>query len=254
MFPYRDDNPTLRTPIVTIVLIAVNVIAWVVVQGAGMEPALSRSICELGAVPANLTGQVDRTTAIELAPGVVCVLGHVPDWRTVVTSMFMHGGWMHLLGNMWFLWIFGNNVEDSMGRARFVAFYVACGIVAAAAQVLASADSPIPMVGASGAIGGVMGAYIVLYPRVRVHMLVFLGIVFFTISVPAYFMLGYWVLLQVLGALPQLSSDAAGVAFWAHIGGFLAGAALIKLFADERLVELHRRVTGYGEVDAPRAD
>ena len=254
MFPYRDDNPTLRTPVVTIAIIAANVIAWLVVQGAGMEPALARSICELGATPANLMGHVHRTTTLDLGPGLVCVLGREPDWSTVLTSMFMHGGWMHLLGNMWFLWIFGNNVEDSMGRLRFVVFYLLCGTVASLTQVLVDPTSAVPMVGASGAIGGVMGAYIVLYPRVRVHMLVFLGIIFFTISVPAYFMLGYWIVLQILGGLPQLSSDAAGVAFWAHIGGFGAGALLIRLFADARLVELHRRVTGYDETDRPIED
>jgi membrane associated rhomboid family serine protease len=254
MFPYRDDNPTLRTPVVTILLIAANVLVWVLLQGAGTEPALSRSICELGAVPANLTGGVVRTTYVELAPGIVCVLGHTPDWTTVLTSMFMHGGWMHLIGNMWFLWIFGNNVEDSMGRLRFVAFYVVCGVFASLAHVLVASSSTLPMVGASGAIGGVMGAYIVLYPRVRVHMLVFLGIFFFTVSVPAYFMLGYWALLQVLGALPQMSSEVAGVAFWAHVGGFGAGALFIRWFADRRLVELHRHVTGYGELSAPRRD
>ena len=254
MFPYRDENPTLRTPIVTILLITVNVLVWAVVQGAGMDPALSRSICELGAVPANLTGQVDRTTVVELAPGVVCVLGHAPDWTTVLTSMFMHGGWMHLVGNMWFLWVFGNNVEDSMGRLRFVAFYLLCGVAASVTHVLVDTDSTIPMVGASGAIGGVMGAYIVLYPRVRVHMLVFLGIIFFTVSVPAYFMLGYWIVLQVLGALPQVANEAAGVAFWAHIGGFAAGVVLIRLFANRELVELHRHATGYGEMSSPRRD
>ncbi|MBX7078211.1 MAG: rhomboid family intramembrane serine protease [Nannocystaceae bacterium] len=245
MFPYRDDNPTLRTPVVTIALIAVNVLIWVLLQGAGTEPALTASICEHGAIPANLTGALRHEVAVELAPQVTCIVGPHADWLTVPSSMFMHGGWMHLLGNMWFLWLFGNNVEDSMGRVRFVGFYLLCGLAACAAQVLANGHSLVPMVGASGAIGGVMGAYIVLYPRVRVHMLVVLVVFVFTVTVPAYFMLGYWILLQVLGALPQWSSDAAGVAYWAHIGGFAAGALLIRLFANPELVEAHRRAWAY---------
>jgi membrane associated rhomboid family serine protease len=242
MFPYRDDNPTLRTPIVTIVLIALNVLAWIGLQGAGMEPALSRSVCELGAIPASLTGNVHHAAQVELGPGLVCVIEGNADWLTPFTSMFMHGGWMHLLGNMWFLWLFGNNVEDAMGRVRFAIFYVACGLVACATQVLVSPSSIVPMVGASGAIGGVMGAYVLLYPKVRVHLLVVLGIFITTVRVPAYFMLGYWILLQVLGALPQLGNlGGGGVAFWAHIGGFAAGALLSRAFADPQLVELHRR-------------
>ena len=158
--------------------------------------------------------------------------------------MFLHGGWLHLIGNMWFLWIFGNNVEDSMGRARFLAFYILCGLLAAAAQVIVNPSSPIPMVGASGAISGVMGAYLILYPKVRVHLLVFLGFFITTVSVPAYFMLIYWALLQALGSVPLMSGEGGGggVAFMAHLGGFIAGAVLIKLFVKEELVEEHRRI------------
>lgn len=247
MFPYRDDNPTLRTPVITIAIIAINLIVWVALQGAGIEPEVSRSICEHGAIPANLTGHLHQRTPVELAPGLVCIVTPQPEWLTILSSMFMHAGWMHVLGNMWFLWIFGNNVEDSMGRVRFAVFYLVCGGVACAAQILMQPGALVPMVGASGAIGGVMGAYIVLYPRVRVHMLVVLFVFITTITVPAYLMLGYWILLQILGALPQWSAEGAGgVAFWAHIGGFAAGAALIKLFADPELVELHRRATGIG--------
>jgi membrane associated rhomboid family serine protease len=153
--------------------------------------------------------------------------------------MFLHGSWFHLLGNMWFLWIFGNNVEDSMGHARFAVFYLLCGLAAAALQVVSQPDSGIPMVGASGAIGGVMGAYIVLYPRVHVHMLVIFGIFVRTIAVPASFMLGYWFLLQLLGGAVSLGREGGGVAFWAHVGGFAAGAALIFLFRDPSLVARH---------------
>lgn len=220
MFPYRDDNPTLRPAVVTAGLIGVNLVVWVVAQGAGAEPALLASIHRLGLVPAEVTGR----------------------WYTVLTSMFSHGGWFHLIGNMWFLWVFGNNVEDAMGRARFVAFYLLGGLAAAAAQVLATPGSAIPMVGASGAISAVMGGYLVLYPRVRVHMLVFLGFFITTVAVPAWLMLIYWALLQGLGSLPALAGaePGGGVAFLAHLGGFVAGVLTIKLFARADYVAAHR--------------
>jgi membrane associated rhomboid family serine protease len=167
------------------------------------------------------------------------------EWFTPVTSMFLHGGWLHLLGNMWFLWLFGNNVEDSMGHFRYVAFYILCGLAAAAAQTVVNPDSAIPMVGASGAISGVMGAYIVLYPRVRVHMLVVLGFFITRIAVPAFLMLGYWFLLQLLGGLPTIGDEKGGVAFWAHAGGFIAGAILILVFKDDGLVAKHRAMARY---------
>jgi membrane associated rhomboid family serine protease len=154
--------------------------------------------------------------------------------------MFLHGGWLHLIGNMWFLWVFGNNVEDSMGHLRYVAFYLLCGLGAAAVQSFLDPASPIPMVGASGAISGVMGAYVLLYPRVQVHMLVVLVVFITRIRVPAFLMLGYWFLLQLLGGAAPAGSEGGGVAFWAHVGGFLAGAALIPLFRDRELVARHR--------------
>ncbi len=240
MFPVRDDNPTLRTPIVTILLIAVNTAVWIGIQGVGLDPALGRSVCEFGVIPAELSG-LGSTEMVQISATTACVVGSKPEWPTVLTSMFMHGGWMHLIGNMWFLWIFGNNVEDSMGRFRFLCFYLLCGAAAVGAQIATDPSSPIPMVGASGAIGGVMGAYILLYPTVRVHMLVVLGIFITTIYVPAYLMLGYWLLLQVLGGVPALGAHTAGVAFWAHIGGFAAGFLLITPFKDRRLVDEHRR-------------
>jgi membrane associated rhomboid family serine protease len=141
---------------------------------------------------------------------------------------------------MWFLWLFGNNVEDSMGHVRYITFYLLSGLAAAAAQTLVNPDSPIPMVGASGAISGVMGAYIVLYPRVQVHMLVVLGFFITRVAVPAFMMLGYWFLLQILGGLPTLGDDRGGVAFWAHAGGFLAGALVVVVFKDNDLVARHR--------------
>jgi membrane associated rhomboid family serine protease len=159
--------------------------------------------------------------------------------------MFLHGGWFHLIGNMWFLWLFGNNVEDSMGHYRYLVFYLLSGLAAAAAQTFVNPNSAIPMVGASGAISGVMGAYIVLYPRVRVHMLIVLGIFITRIAVPAFLMLGYWFLLQLLGGLPSLGDETGGVAFWAHAGGFLAGAILILVFKDDELVAKHRAMARY---------
>jgi membrane associated rhomboid family serine protease len=238
VFPLRDDNPHFLTPIVTYALIAANVLAWALLQGFGTEPALSRSVCELGLTPGELLQTAVAGARVPVSETAVCIVTDMPSWFTPLTSMFMHGSWMHLIGNMWFLWIFGNNVEDSMGHVRFVVFYLLCGFAAAAAQTLADPDSIIPMVGASGAIGGVMGAYVVLYPRVKVHMLVFLGFFVTTIAVPAVFMLGYWFALQLLsGALS--SGVEGGVAFWAHVGGFVAGAILVLLFRDPRLLERH---------------
>jgi membrane associated rhomboid family serine protease len=141
---------------------------------------------------------------------------------------------------MWFLWLFGNNVEDSMGHVRYMVFYLLSGVAAAAAQTVVNPNSAIPMVGASGAISGVMGAYVVLYPRVRVHMLVVLGFFITRVAVPAFLMLGYWFLIQLLGGLPTIGDEKGGVAFWAHAGGFIAGAVLILVFKDNELVAKHR--------------
>jgi membrane associated rhomboid family serine protease len=163
------------------------------------------------------------------------------EWFTVLTSMFLHGGWFHIVGNMWFLAVFGDNVEDSMSHARFIVFYLLCGVVAVASQMMANPSSSLPMVGASGAIGGVMGAYAVLYPRARVHMLVFLGFYITRVVVPAAVMLGYWFVLQLLGGLPALESEEGGIAFFAHAGGFLCGVVLCFVFRDPERVAAHRR-------------
>ena len=239
MFPIRDDNPHFLTPYATYGIIALNVIGWVFLQGLGMEPALSSSVCGLGLIPGELLQTVPAGTRFQVSPNSVCVLGDTSAWYTVITSMFMHGGWFHIIGNMWFLWIFGNNVEDSMGSFRFVVFYLLCGLLAAALQTATNPDSAIPMVGASGAIGGVMGAYILLYPRVHVHMLFFFGFYVTTFAVPAVLMLGYWLLIQVIGGLGTLGAQGGGVAFWAHIGGFVGGAALIFLFRNPQLLKRH---------------
>jgi membrane associated rhomboid family serine protease len=241
MFPIRDENPHFLTPVVTYGVIAANVLAWAFLQGLGQDPRLAQSVCELGLIPGELLHRLPPGSSFPLGPEAACVISGNPAWHTVLTSMFMHGGWLHLIGNMWFLWIFGNNVEDSMGHARFVVFYLLCGLAAAALQIFSQPDSGVPMVGASGAIGGVMGAYIVLYPRVHVHMMVIFGIFIRTFAMPASFMLGYWFLLQLLGGAASLGrgGEGGGVAFWAHVGGFVAGALLIFVFRDPALVARH---------------
>ena len=243
MFPYRDENETLRTPIVTIALIAANVLVWLVVQGAGSELKLASSVCNLGLIAGELTGRLEPGTQFPMGRDLVCQTD--PGWHPehLVTSMFLHGSWMHLLGNMWFLWLFGNNIEDSMGRLRFILFYLICGLAAAGLQIAITPGSPVPMVGASGAISGVMGAYLVLYPLVRVYVLLPLFVFITSVALPAWTMLIYWIVLQLLSGVTVLgrAREAGGeVAFWAHVGGFVAGLVLIKLFARRDYVAAHQ--------------
>ncbi len=230
MFPLRDENPTLHRPYAVTLLIVLNGLAWLLVQGLGSEVPLARSICLYGLVPGDLLGQLPVGTRVEIGGGLVCQFDGQANPHTLLTSMFLHGGWFHLIGNMWFLWVFGDNVEDVMGPLRFVAFYMLCGLAAAAAQILTNPASAVPMVGASGAISGVMGAYALLYPRHHVHTLIFVGFFVTTVAVPAVVMLGYWFVLQLLGGLPALGGTGGGVAFWAHVGGFLAGLAAVHAF------------------------
>lgn len=236
MFPLRDENQTVRTPVVTIALIALCVFTWIFAQGAGTDPKLAASVCNLGLVPGEFTQQAPVGSGFPMGNGMACIVDPGPEYAHIFTSMFLHGSWMHLLGNMWFLWLFGNNIEDSMTRPRFAVFYLLCGIAAAFMQILAEPSSPIPMVGASGAISGVMGAYLILYPRVKVYILVWLGFFVTTWAVPAWAMLIYWALLQLLGGF---GGGEGGVAFWAHVGGFIAGMALVKVFARRDLVAMH---------------
>ena len=240
MFPYRDENETIRTPYATFVLIGLTVATWLVAQGAGFGLRLARSICELGLIPGELTLSVPPGTRFPMGDGLVCLTDPGRQTAHIFTSMFLHGSWMHLLGNMWFLWIFGNNVEDAMGRFRFVAFYLLTGVAAALAQVVLNPASAVPMVGASGAISGVMGAYIVLYPHVRVFMIVPLGFILTTMAWPAWMMLGYWLLLQFVSGLTVIGQEGGGVAFWAHFGGFVAGVVLVKLFSRSDYVAQHQ--------------
>lgn len=236
MFPISDDNPTLRFPIVTVALLISLAAAWVLIQGAGFSPnVLAASVCNLGLVPGEITHQAPLGSAVPIGPGLLCVVDDEPiNKLTPLTSMFLHGGWMHLLGNGLFLWVFGNNVEDSMGRIRYFVFYLLCGLAAAAAQIVQSPSSPVPMIGASGAISGVLGGYLVLYPRVRVNVLIPIFIFIQIVKLPAYLVLLIWIGMQVLNASTGMD---AGVAVWAHIGGFVAGLVFVKPFENDDLVK-----------------
>jgi membrane associated rhomboid family serine protease len=240
MFPYHDENETQRTPYVTMALIAANAVMWVFVQGAGATLPLATSVCDLGLIPAELTASLPPGAQFPMGDNLVCVTDPGRQSAHLLTSMFLHGSWMHLLGNMWFLWLFGNNIEDSMTRPRFVVFYLLCGLSAAFAQVWANPESAVPMVGASGAISGVMGAYLVLFPRARVFTLVPLGFYVTSVALPAWAMLIYWTFLQVAGGVTSMFDDqSGGVAFWAHLGGFLAGVVLIKVFERRDRIAAH---------------
>jgi membrane associated rhomboid family serine protease len=223
-----------------VLLILANVFAWLYLQGMGFDPVtLGESVCKWGAVPGAVTGQTDAR-GIDLGPGLPgCEFGAVPQVG-LLTSMFLHGSWLHLIFNMWFLWLFGNNVEDSMGHGRFLAFYLITGLLAAGAHIFSAPDSLIPMVGASGAISGVMGGYLLLYPRVRIQTLFIFIIILRIIRVPAWFVLVLWFALQVLAGYNDPLATG-GIAVWAHVGGFVAGVLLVKIFEDRALVARRRR-------------
>lgn len=250
MIPLGDDNPTIRFPLTTVLILIGMFTVWIVVQGAGMdEQALAYSVCTLGLVPGELSGMARLGTGVPIGPGLSCVIDHDPiNVLTPVLSMFLHGSWGHILGNALFFWVFANNIEDVMGRARFLAFYLICGLAAALTHILVDPASPVPTVGASGAISGVLGAYLVLFPLVRIRML-FIFIIFFkVIPIPAWLVLLYWFGMQLLTGLPQVLSPspeiAGGVAVWAHIGGFVTGVLLIKAFERPELVRRRRAVLG----------
>ncbi|GBD42012.1 Rhomboid protease GluP [bacterium HR39] len=213
MIPIRDENPTRRRPVVTIGLIGLCVLVFLWQIGGGPR-AFERGVYAFGLVPAALTGHA------RLSPR----LAVLPPELTLFTHMFLHGGWLHLGGNMLYLWIFGNNVEDRLGHLRFCGFYLACGVAAALAHVAIDPASRIPMVGASGAISGVLAAYLVWFPNARVLVLVPAGFLFTTL-LPAWLLIAVWFLLQIANAL-LADPSAPGVAWWAHVGGFVAGLAL----------------------------
>lgn len=226
MIPIRDDNPQIHRPYATYGIIALNIIVWLILQGAGNEPTLSNSLCEWGLITGAL---LDSATGFH-----PCLAANSDSWLTLLSSMFMHGDWLHIAGNLWFLWIFGNNIEDVMGPVKFIIFYLLTGIAAAGAQMLSDTTAIGPMIGASGAISGVMGAYLMLYPRVHVHLFIFIT----TLAVPAILVIGYWFALDIIGGLGVLGDDG-GVAFWAHIGGFIAGCILVWLLVDRKKLNQH---------------
>lgn len=217
LIPIRDENPTLRVPVITVAIIAICVVMSLA-QLALSEREEHRLALGFGMIPAVLFG------IRELSPAIPTV----DPWLTVVTSMFLHGGLLHLAGNMVYLWVFGNNIEDAMGHVRFVLFYLLCGTVAALTQAYVEPDSSIPMIGASGAVSGVLGAYLVLHPHARVDVLFFYGLIT-TVRLPAMAVLGWWIVVQVVNVLIS-EPGQGGVAWYAHIGGFVAGMALIAFF------------------------
>jgi len=233
VIPLHDDNPTTLRPVVTVVLIAVCIVVFLW-QVSLPERAAFAATIGYGAIPAVIFGHA------QLPPELTTV----PALGTLLTSMFLHGGWLHLIGNMLYLWVFGNNVEDSMGHGRFIVFYGLCGIVAALAHAVQDVQSTVPMIGASGAISGVLGAYLLLYPRARILVLVWLGIFVTTLRVPAMVVLGFWILLQFINlAVAAAAGDPGGVAWMAHVGGFIAGMVLLPVFK-KRHIPLFRSRSG----------
>ncbi len=218
--PLYDDNPIRRSPVVTYALIGmcIGVFLWQL----GQNPEIVA--LQFGMVPARLFRYA------RLPPE----LAGVPPWATLFTSMFLHGGWLHLGGNMLFLWIFGNNVEDLLGRGRYLLLYLASGAAAALVQALSAPHSDVPMIGASGAVAGVLGAYLMTYPRANVHTLVWIVIFFWIVTVPAWILLGMWFVMQLVSGLAA-RPDSPGVAFWAHVGGFATGIVLFLLLRPRRV-------------------
>jgi membrane associated rhomboid family serine protease len=255
VIPLRDNIPSDRFPVVTLAIIAINIFVFLFLQHpTGFDSVKTEPIVEYGAVPYRIThpskecvlalpGQPQEqlvcegtTTFAEAAQAGVPAekIAQPPAWLTIFTSVFMHGGWLHIGFNMLFLWVFGNNIEDAMGTVRYIAFYLLGGVVAALSQVAVSPDSTAPLVGASGAIAAVLGGYALLYPRARVLTVVFVFFIFL-VEIPAMVMLGLWIFTQFLPAIGQLATpNGGGTAYFAHIGGFLFGLALVKLFATRR--------------------
>ena len=219
MIPFKDDNPVSTAPIVTVGIVTLNVLVFLiqlVLMRDGQETAFA-----FGAIPQNLIYSYHTQP--------------IPAFLTIFTSMFMHGGLMHIGGNMLYLWIFGNNIEDSLGHIRFLLFYLFCGVVSAYAHAFSDPTSTIPMIGASGAISGVLGAYVLLFPSARVHTLVFFGFFIQVLRIPALIVIGFWAIIQFLsGLLSQGGLHQGGVAWFAHVGGFLAGLLTIKLWLPRR--------------------
>jgi len=223
MIPLHDDNPTSIRPLVTIALIVACVVVFLW-QASLSERDAQIAVYAFGMIPAVLFGDAE----------LPATLATIPATASLLTSMFLHGGWLHLIGNMLYLWVFGNNIEDSMGHGRFIVFYLLCGIAAALTQAVQDPASIVPMIGASGAIGGILGGYIVLFPRARILVLVPLGVIFFTMRIPALVVLGIWFALQFFLSAMSDTGAPGGVATWAHVGGFVAGLILITPFRNKR--------------------
>ncbi len=237
MIPFRDHNPSGTVPYVTVVLIVLNALAFVVELGQG--EGLEGFIQGYGLTPSRVFGKEasQPPTRIRIAgPWLereeALVVPSVPVWLTFLTCMFLHGGWMHLIGNMWYLWIFGDNVEDRLGHAKFLIFYLLCGLAASGLHVALNSDSTMPLVGARGAIAGVLGAYLLAFPYARISTLIFLGFFMTVVQLPAFILLGFWFLIQFLSGMESmaLTRSGGGVAFWAHVGGFVVGMALLFVF------------------------
>ena len=219
MFPIHDENPIKIIPYVTYAFMAACIAAFLW-QFSQSSSAQNDIVYALGVTPAVI---FDHR---ELPENLVWV----PEYVTVFTSMFLHGGWMHLIGNMLYLWVFGNNIESAMGHLRYINFYLVCGVAAVLAQALPDTDSVVPMIGASGAISGVLGAYLLLYPKARVTIIVPILIIIKTFKVPAMFVLGGWFVMQLVSSVLARGQEGGGVAFGAHIGGFIAGMLLVYFF------------------------
>ena len=235
MLPLKDNIPTRRPPILTIAIIVICVLVYFGLQGGGiLHGPTNGNTVKYAAIPYEITHP--GTHCIYNNGAIECGKGSVPSqpatWLTVLFAMFMHGSILHLGGNMLFLWIFGNNVEDSMSRWRFAVFYLLGGLAATATQVLTHSNDAVPNLGASGAIAAVLAGYAVLYPRARVLTLIFIIIFVTVIELPALFVLGFWFLLQVLSVGAQSAGGGGGVAYFAHIGGFIFGLLFIRLFAN----------------------
>ncbi len=237
MFPLRDDNPTSITPIVTWFLIVMNVVVFFYELSLGPRDSQLFAF-RFGAIPAVIGGGQSLPHSIAA----------IPPFLSIFTSMFLHGGWMHLIGNMWFLWLFGNNIEEAMGGLRYLLFYIICGFLASVTHIMFNLGSRIPSIGASGAIAGVLGAYLMLYPRARVLTLIFLGFFIRLLWIPAGFILGFWFIVQVWSGSLAGNQTGGGVAFWAHVGGFLAGILLVGIFKKREIHffnPAHRSIRSY---------
>ncbi len=222
MIPYKDDNPITIVPVSTILIISLNLLVFFLQLFSGED---SRSIVySYGAIPQNIVGLHSNQP--------------IPAYLTIFSSMFMHGGVFHIAWNMLYFWIFGNNIEESLGHIRFFFFYLFCGVAAALSHIMLSPNSNVPMIGASGAVSGMLGAYILLFPMAQVRTIVLLGFYITVVKIPALIVIGFWAIIQVVsGLLSQGNASLGGIAFFAHVGGFVAGLFTIKLWQPRRSIK-----------------